>query len=116
MRPESLTNDPAISQEQLHAALQKLPEAYRVPLLLHYMEGRTEAETAALMGCKESTASMRLTRGRQMLRERLAKQGVAISLAAMTAVITSNASANVPTVTTRLHIGMNSGSRSCRAP
>ncbi|MEI8194970.1 MAG: RNA polymerase sigma factor, partial [Phycisphaerae bacterium] len=40
-----------IQLEALHAGLVSLPEKYRVPLILHHLEGRSQEETAALMGC-----------------------------------------------------------------
>ena len=61
-----------LSGELVHAALAKLPEKYRVPLLLHHIEGRSQEETAALLGISTSAVAMRLNRGRQMLRDRIA--------------------------------------------
>ena len=84
-----------IPLEILHAAVAGLPEKYRLPLLLHHLEGRAEEETAHLLGCSRSAASMRLTRGRQLLRTRLAKRGVAASAVGLVAVMATQASAGV---------------------
>lgn len=96
LMPQETTNDPQnIAPDVLHAELEALPEKYRVPLLLHHIEGRTEKETAALLKCAPGTASMRLSRGRQMLRQRLQRRGVAVSAIGMMAVIANQASAEV---------------------
>ncbi|MBI5723020.1 MAG: sigma-70 family RNA polymerase sigma factor [Planctomycetes bacterium] len=97
MRTNSIhPNDEQVPIDILHAGLADLPEKYRVPLLLHYLEGRTQEETAAHMGCGVSAAAMRLNRGRQMLRERLAKRGAVVSAVTVAAVLGSQASAAVP--------------------
>ena len=95
MNENTKTAEPQIPLEELHAALERLPEKYRLPLLLHHIEGRTEAETAALLGCSLSAASVRLTRGREMLRIRLAKQITNVSVAAVTTTLAGKAPASV---------------------
>ena len=76
MRSEHSTADESSpSLEKLHAGLAELPEKYRVAMLLHHIEGRSQEETAALLGCGVSAVAMRLNRGRTMLRERLSRQG-----------------------------------------
>ena len=59
----------------LDAALVGLPETYRTPLILHYLEGLPQAEVARRMGIKENTIAMRISRGRGMLREQLERLG-----------------------------------------
>ena len=48
-----------------------LPEKYRLPVHLFYYEGYSIAETAAVLGRRESTVRAQLTRARAMLREKL---------------------------------------------
>lgn len=92
-------NNPAsdlpISPEALYAGLFTLAEKYRLPLILHHLQGKTEAETAALLGISVSAASVRLARGRQKLRSQLARLG-AVSTVALTTALSVPASA-VPT-------------------
>lgn len=46
-----------------------LPESLRTPLILHDMEGLTNAEIAQVLGCSLEAAKMRLHRGRAKLRK-----------------------------------------------
>lgn len=56
--------------ENLHLrqALRALPEKYRLPLLLHHMEGYSIAETAEMLGVPVSRLNSRLFRARNALR------------------------------------------------
>jgi RNA polymerase sigma factor (sigma-70 family) len=60
--------------------VQRLPEKYRTPVLLCYLQGRTNEEAARQLRCPTGTVKIRLLRGREMLRKRLIRQGVALSL------------------------------------
>ena len=55
----------------LEAAVAALPEKYRVLIHLFYYEGMTTADIAQLLGRKESTVRMQLTRARRLLGESL---------------------------------------------
>jgi|GEM_PF-1887427 len=87
MRNEAISRQAEIPTELIHAAMERLPEKYRLAVLLHHLQGRTEEETAAQLGCSLSAASVRLARGRKMLRERLAVRGVTASIAGVVGVM-----------------------------
>lgn len=55
----------------LRDALERMPEKLRTPLLLHYMEGFSVAETAAALRVPMTTVRSRLYRAREALRREL---------------------------------------------
>jgi RNA polymerase sigma factor (sigma-70 family) len=65
----------------------RLPERLRRPLVLCYLEGRTNGEAAALIGCPRGTVASRLALARERLRARLARRGLTLSAAALTAAL-----------------------------
>jgi RNA polymerase sigma-70 factor, ECF subfamily len=56
---------------ELAAAVATLPLRFRVPLVLHEIEGWSYADIARELGCREGTVKSRVHRGRQRLKDRL---------------------------------------------
>jgi RNA polymerase sigma factor (sigma-70 family) len=79
----------------LDAALQQVPEKYRLPLVLCYLEGKTQEEAARQLGCPLGTLRSRLARGRSRLKEVLQRQGVHLSAAALAAGLAGSAASAV---------------------
>ena len=52
-------------------SLSKLPETYRLPLILFYREGRSVRAVAESLEISEDAVKQRFARGREMLRDRL---------------------------------------------
>ena len=77
--PSSDTPEPAdeaVSREEeslVWESLATIPETYREPLILFYREDRSVAEVAAALDLSEDAVKQRLSRGRGMLRERVAE-------------------------------------------
>lgn len=62
---------PAVQQRRegrLKEALLQLEERYRLPILLHHIEGYDVAETAAILRIPQGTVKTRLARGRKALK------------------------------------------------
>jgi RNA polymerase sigma factor (sigma-70 family) len=74
------TGDPSEARELgslLHEEINRLPDRYRLPVVLCHLEGQSQDEAARQLRCPVGTVSGRLTRARQMLRSRLTRRGLA---------------------------------------
>jgi RNA polymerase sigma factor (sigma-70 family) len=93
------TNDPHESPDparrELRAALDRelegLPDRYRVPVVLCYLEGLTNEEAACQLGCPPGTVKTRLRHARRLLGERLGRRGLTLAAAS----VASGASADI---------------------
>src|ERR1700723_3379314 len=72
-------------QPLLDQELSRLPDKYRVAIVLCDLEGKTRKEAARQLGCPEGTMAGRLTRARIMLAKRLARHGLALSTGTLAA-------------------------------
>ena len=61
-------------QQSTLDALLTLPEQFRIPMILHYVEGYSVAELAKLLSLTQSAVKMRLSKGRILLREAIGKE------------------------------------------
>jgi RNA polymerase sigma factor (sigma-70 family) len=78
----------------LDEELSRLPDHYRVVIVLCDLEGRSRKEVARQFGCPEGTVASRLARAREMLAKRLTARGVALS--GGVAVLSQNMASAVP--------------------
>jgi len=77
-------------------ALHELPEKYRAPLILCCMEGQTQSEAARALSWPRASLVSRLDRAKELLRQRLAGQGVALSTGLLAGALAEQAQATLP--------------------
>jgi RNA polymerase sigma factor (sigma-70 family) len=99
----------------LDEELQRLPQAYKAPLVLCYLEGRSQDQVARQLGWTLRTLQRRLEQARDRLRARLVRRGVTLSAALLAGALTEETalaalSSRLTTVTTRAAAAFASGS------
>ena len=75
--------------EALHEEIERLPRAFRLPMVLCYLEGLTVLEAARRLGCSHGTVRCRMARARDKLRRGLVRRGVGLPAAVFTAALSS---------------------------
>ena len=81
------------AREILDDEIQRLPENYRLPLVLCYLESLTRDEAAAQLGWSVDKLRGLLDRGRERLRSRLVRRGVTLSAAGAATLLADTVSA-----------------------
>src|SRR5262249_45899079 len=83
---------PAVSADldwpvELDAAIARLPEKYRAPVVLCHLQGFSPSEVASQLGCAPATVVTRLFRAREALRKRLTALGLTVPAVLVTGTV-----------------------------
>ncbi len=122
---EPISPEPSAEPVEMLSALDeevsRLPEKYRAPVVLCHLEGLTHAEAAERLRWKVGTVSGRLSRARDLLKDRLVRRGLAPTSGSMIALLADEgARAAVPetltTATVRAATGLAMGGASRAGP
>jgi RNA polymerase sigma factor (sigma-70 family) len=97
------------SYPQLHEEIGRLPQRYRDPVVLCYLEGLTYEQAAVRIGCPAGTVRSRLSRARERLRGRLVRRGVSLAAALLAVGLTPPASASLSRALLELTVGASLG-------
>jgi RNA polymerase sigma factor (sigma-70 family) len=77
--PDRPADDREAVWSMLCQGIERLPDKYRLPILLCDLEGKTRQEVARQLGWAEGTVASRVARGRRLLAGRLARGGFGAS-------------------------------------
>jgi RNA polymerase sigma factor (sigma-70 family) len=115
-RPNAVATEPGADLSwreavvALHEALDALPDRFRLPLILCYLDGLSRDEAAAHLGWSAGSVKGGLERGREKLRAALARRGVTLGAGLLTALagIGSTASASPELLAAALRVATGS--------
>ncbi|HWY87934.1 MAG TPA: sigma-70 family RNA polymerase sigma factor, partial [Gemmataceae bacterium] len=86
-----------LSCQELRSALDEaigaLPEKYRTPIVLCYLEGKSHNQAAKELGWPKNTVTNRLARARELLRRHLERRGIILAVGALATTLTAMATA-----------------------
>jgi RNA polymerase sigma factor (sigma-70 family) len=86
-----------LATQELRSALDEeigsLPEKYRGPIVLCYLEGKSHEKVAQELGCPKASVTSRLAKARDLLRGKLERRGITLAIGAVATALTGMAAA-----------------------
>jgi len=104
------SRDPEPDYGPLIAEIDRLPERFRTPVMLHYFEGLSTEAIAQRLGCPRGTILSRLARARERLRRRLEQRGVSLEALMPATAASSRLFSSVAVPTTLVQSTVRAGS------
>jgi RNA polymerase sigma factor (sigma-70 family) len=86
--------------EVIHQEVDRLPEKYRTPVVLCYLQGQTYEQAARRIGCPVGTVRVRLSRARERLQSRLTRRGLGPGPVAAVGWFANGTGGGLPTIST----------------
>jgi RNA polymerase sigma factor (sigma-70 family) len=86
--------------------LRRLPQRYRRPIVLFYLEGKSAEEVATALGRPRGTVLSQLARAREQLRIRLSRRKLALSVGVLASLLERTASSDAAVPDRLLDLGM----------
>ncbi|NLW50862.1 MAG: sigma-70 family RNA polymerase sigma factor [Candidatus Brocadiaceae bacterium] len=83
-------------REEVDVQIARLPERLRVPVVLCYLEGRTQGDVARQLGISQPAVSGRLKRAIALLRRQFARRGTELPAGVLVPWLTANATEAAP--------------------
>ena len=77
-------------QGYVDEALAQLPDELRIPLVAHFLEGKSQTDVAAALDLPRQTLVNRLQKGVLEVRKHLARRGVVVGAAVLAGLLTTN--------------------------
>jgi RNA polymerase sigma factor (sigma-70 family) len=80
----------------LHAEIRALPDRYRAPIVLCFLQGRTHEEAARELGWPLGSVKGRLARAKNLLRKKLMRRGISVPATLIASTLARDAAGSVP--------------------
>jgi RNA polymerase sigma factor (sigma-70 family) len=95
--PQAVEQDPwSELRPLLDQELSRLPDKYRIAIILCDLQGQTRKQAAGRLGVPEGTLAARLARARGVLARRLRQRGLSLAGGTLAALLAQNAAGSVP--------------------